>query len=124
MYTVIYMIILIRQLNYNMNMLCEEYEDDEDEEDEEIYDDMPPLVSLSGDVNESDMPELISSEELNKRFESVAESDNEPIIRMSEKEMKPKVSSESHVLSQLKQVVDETNARNLRRRAREPKRES
>lgn len=125
------MVILIRQINYNINVLCEEYEDsEEEEEDEEIYDDMPPLIPLSGPVNESyyDMPELACSTELDKKFEPIAESDDElpPLYRMSDKavESPTKVSTESHVLSQLKQVVDETNARNLRRRLREAKREN
>lgn len=130
-YTLSYMVILIRQINYNINVLCEEYEDsEEEEEDEEIYDDMPPLIPLSGPVNESyyDMPELACSTELDKKFEPIAESDDElpPLYRMSDKavESPTKVSTESHVLSQLKQVVDETNARNLRRRLREAKREN
>jgi hypothetical protein len=124
------MVILIRQINYNINVLCEEYEDSEDEEEEDIYDEMPPLIPLSGPVNESyyDMPELACSTELDKKFEPIAESDDElpPLYRMSDisVESPSKASTESHVLSQLKQVVDETNARNLRRRLREVKREN
>lgn len=132
-YTLSYMVIIIRQINYNINVLCEEYEDSEDEEEEEednIYDDMPPLIPLSGPVNESyyDMPEIACSTELDKKFEPILESDSElpPLYRMSDRavESPSKASTESHVLSQLKQVVDETNARNLRRRAREAKREN
>lgn len=129
-YTLSYMVILIRQINYNINVLCEEYEDSEDEEEEDIYDEMPPLIPLSGPVNESyyDMPELACSTELDKKFEPIAESDDElpPLYRMSDisVESPSKASTESHVLSQLKQVVDETNARNLRRRLREVKREN
>jgi len=127
------MVILIRQINYNINVLCEEYEDSDDEEEDEeedIYHDMPPLIPLSGPVNESyyDMPELACSTELDKKFESIAESDDElpPLYRMSDRavESPTKASTESRILSQLKQVVDETNARNLRRRLREVKREN
>ena len=132
-YTLSYMVILIRQINYNINVLCEEYEDSDDEEEDEeedIYHDMPPLIPLSGPVNESyyDMPELACSTELDKKFESIAESDDElpPLYRMSDRavESPTKASTESRILSQLKQVVDETNARNLRRRLREVKREN
>ena len=132
-YTLSYMVILIRQINYNINVLCEEYEDSDDEEEDEeedIYHDMPPLIPLSGPVNESyyDMPELACSTELDKKFESIAESDDElpPLYRMSDRavESPTKASTESRILSQLKQVVDETNARNLRRRVREVKREN
>lgn len=132
-YTLSYMVILIRQINYNINVLCEEYEDsdyEEEDEEEDIYHDMPPLIPLSGPVNESyyDMPELACSTELDKKFESIAESDDElpPLYRMRDRavESPTKASTESRILSQLKQVVDETNARNLRRRLRETKREN
>ena len=125
-YSLSYMIYLIQQINHNIDNMFEDFEDEEEEgyDEEDIYDDMPPLIPLSGPVNESyyDMPELACSTELNKRFEKV--DDLPPLIRLSEQKCSNKTSSESYVLSQLKQVVDETNARNLRRRAREAKREN
>jgi hypothetical protein len=119
-YSICYIIVLIQQINYSIDTILEDFEDEE----EDIYDDMPPLIPLSGPVNESyyDMPELVCSTELNKRFES--HDDLPPLIRLSEQKSSNKLPSESYVLSQLKQVVDETNARNLRRRAREAKREN
>ena len=127
-YSLSYMIYLIQQINHNIDNMVEEFEDSEEEgegyDEEDIYDDMPPLIPLTGPVNESyyDMPELACSTELNKRFETF--DGLPPLIRLSEQKSSNKLSSESHILSQLKQIVDETNARNLRRRAREAKRES
>jgi len=126
-YSLGYMIYLIQKINHNIDNMFDEFEDSDEEEgydQEDIYDDMPPLIPLSGSVNESyyDMPEVACSKELNKSFELV--DDLPPLIRLSEQKNSTKSYSESHILSQLKQVVDETNARNLRRRLREAKREN
>lgn len=127
LYSLGYTIYLIQQINHNIDSIIEDFEDSEEEEvheEEDIYDDMPPLIPLSGPVNESyyDMPELTCSSKLNKSLES--DDDLPPLIRLSEQKSYSKPSSELRILSQLQMVVDETNTRNLRRRAREAKREN